>query len=146
MMQAPSMIEALRAARGALRAQVAPVWQDSCACTARLTDSIQHLCEAHGATVEREVLHVLPRETRQGRIDLVAAFPDGTRLAIELDRTRKRRSLRKLRDFQTDEQAYGLWVLWDARSRVSQQEGVAVMTLPDSTAERFAATRRHQGR
>lgn len=142
MTDADRLIAELRGRREALRVLVAPIWRDTKECTAALIRAVYDLAVAHNATVELEARHDVPGNPRKGRIDLIAKMPDGSRLAVEVDRAYKRWSLVKLISLQQKEpNTRGLWLRWDNHHGGDWIQGVAVVGLPDTTAQRLAAAR-----
>lgn len=89
------------------------------ACTAALTEEIERIAVAQHAEVERERAIDCFRASfrqgkpvqKQGRLDLVATFPDGSTLAIEIDRAFKNWSARKLRHAKAAGMVE-LWIRW----------------------------------
>ena len=95
--------------------------QDTGLSTRGLTRVIGDYCQSKGARVAFEVPIDIYRTTikkkggvhqYQGRVDVVAEFPDGSKLAVEIDTNFKRWSLAKLRRAQKLN-FIELWVRWD---------------------------------
>ena len=103
-----------------LALRIEAISSDTRACTAALTDEIAGIARHREARVERERAIECFRQSvrngkpvkKQGRLDLYAVFPDGSRLAIEIDRSYKNWSVRKLRHAKTDG-AIELWIRWN---------------------------------
>lgn len=113
------------------------VWSSTKACTAYLADSIGQVARGFGATVKREyALGVYRDSTRGGRpcrkqgyLDLLAEFPDGSKLAIEIDTNYKAWSATKLR-FAKGLGMTELWVRWDGAYTWEQEMAVLNIESP----------------
>lgn len=117
--------------------------------TAALTEALALICEGLGATVTREWRCGLFRSVHrksgritslQGRIDLLAAFGDGTRLAIEIDKEHKLWSLSKLKHM-TSPGVEALWVRWNGPLTRKQGSVHVLNILHDSRDYRTQSER-----
>lgn len=125
---------ALVEGRAAFASGLDAVWVNTRACTAFLANSIELVAQGFGATVKREhALDVYRSSTRNGRprkkqghLDLLAAFPDGSMLAVEIDTSHKAWSAKKLR-FAKRSGMTELWVRWDGA--YSWERGIAVLNI-----------------
>lgn len=70
----------------------------------------------------------------QGRIDLFATFPDGSCIAIEIDKGHKTWSLAKLKHATLINGANSIWVRWDGAAPASKYGEVIVLNLTSARA------------
>ncbi|WP_434739411.1 hypothetical protein [Micromonospora sp. SH-82] len=99
--------------------------------TELLTDRITRWATEQRWQVRREVPSVVESATRPsgvGYLDLLCRRPDGTRVAIEIDRTDKIRSRSKLQH-EVAAGALGLWVQWGAPRWQPAPAGVHMVRL-----------------
>ena len=82
--------------------------------TRRLTWAVCLLASACAGDVQREwpMPYVSRAGARQGRLDVLASFADGSVLAIEIDRANKRASVHKLQLARQRLPALALWIRW----------------------------------
>ncbi len=116
-----------------------PLW-NSLNQTARITEAIQLNAKHTGAKVELEYKTELIRSgfrktgkpySKHGHIDAQLTFPDGSCLAIEIDKGNKRWSLAKLEHCVEHNKWLALWIRWRGVLTKDIPKGILVIELSD---------------
>lgn len=73
---------------------------------------------------------------RPGRIDLIVKSKEGWSLAIEIDRSNKKWSLEKIKNFQANNpKTFGVWIRWGGRVKKLDTSSIVLVDLTVDTAE-----------